>query len=62
MNPEIFLCIFIGLVIFEYCFSTILDYLNYKNWKDEIPENLKEYYNTIDVPLISVLPATSSVP
>ena len=45
MNPEIFLWIFIGLVIFEYCFSTILDYLNDKNWKDEIPENLKEYYD-----------------
>ena len=42
MNPEIFLWIFIGLVIFEYCFSTILDYLNDKNWKDEIPENLKK--------------------
>ncbi|MBT4113176.1 MAG: M48 family peptidase, partial [Flavobacteriaceae bacterium] len=44
MNPEIFLWIFIALVIFEFFFSTILDYLNDKNWKDEIPENLKEFY------------------
>ena len=45
MSPEIFLWIFIALVLFEYFFSTILDYINDKNWKDEIPENLKEYYD-----------------
>ena len=45
MNPEIFLWIFIALVIFEFFFSTILDYLNDKNWKDEIPESLKEFYD-----------------
>ena len=32
-------------MIFEFFFSTILDYLNDKNWKDEIPENLKEFYD-----------------
>ena len=37
MSPEIFLWIFIALVLFEYFFSTILDYINDKNWKDEIP-------------------------
>ena len=45
MSPEIFLWIFIVLVLFEYFFSTILDYVNDKNWKDEIPEILKDLYD-----------------
>ena len=45
MSPEIFLWIFIVLVLFEYFFSTILDYVNDKNWKDEIPEILKNFYD-----------------
>ena len=45
MSPEIFLWIFIALVLFEYFFSTILDYVNDKNWKDEIPEILKDFYD-----------------
>ena len=45
MSPEIFLWIFITLVLFEYFFSTILDYVNDKNWKDEIPEILKNFYD-----------------
>ena len=45
MSPEIFLWIFIALVLFEYFFSTILDYVNDKNWKDEIPEILKNFYD-----------------
>ena len=34
-----------GLVIFNYLFSNILDYLNHKNWKDEIPSELKDFYD-----------------
>tara|TARA_B100000029_G_scaffold420799_1_gene426799 strand:+ start:1037 stop:2269 length:1233 start_codon:yes stop_codon:yes gene_type:complete len=45
MTAENFLWIFIGLVVFEYFFSTFLDYINDKNWNDEIPENLKEFYD-----------------
>ena len=36
--------IIISLVIFNYLFSNILDYLNHKNWKDEIPNELKGFY------------------
>ena len=46
MNSEIILNIFIGLVIFNFVFTTILDYLNDKNWKDEIPDDLKDFYDT----------------
>ena len=37
MAPEVWFLIIIGLVIFNYLFSNILDYLNHKNWKHEIP-------------------------
>ena len=45
MVPEVWFLIIIGLVIFNYLFSNILDYLNHKNWKDEIPSELKDFYD-----------------
>ena len=45
MAPEVWFLIIMGLVIFNYLFSNILDYLNHKNWKDEIPSELKDFYD-----------------
>jgi STE24 endopeptidase len=45
MASEVWFLIIIALVIFNYLFSNILDYLNHKNWKDEIPEELKDFYD-----------------
>ena len=45
MAPEGWFLIIMGLVIFNYLFSNILDYLNHKNWKDEIPSELKDFYD-----------------
>ncbi len=45
MTPEVWFLIIIALVIFNYLFSNILDYLNHKNWKDEIPSELKDFYD-----------------
>jgi STE24 endopeptidase len=32
-------------VIFEFVFLTFLDYLNTRNWSNELPEELKEIYD-----------------
>ena len=45
MASEVWFLIIMGLVIFNYLFSNILDYLNHKNWKDEIPKELKDFYD-----------------
>ena len=45
MNSQNILYIFIALVIFNFLFTTVLDYLNDKNWKDEIPDDLKDFYD-----------------
>ena len=45
MASEVWFLIIIALVIFNYLFSSILDYLNHKNWKDEIPSELKDFYD-----------------
>ena len=45
MASEVWFLIIIALVIFNYLFSSILDYLNHKNWKDEIPKELKDFYD-----------------
>ena len=37
--------IFIGLVIFNFLLTTLLDYINDKNWKDKIPDGLKDFYD-----------------
>ena len=44
MSTESWFFIIAGLVIFNYLFSNILDYINHKNWKDEIPFELKDFY------------------
>ena len=46
MNSQFILYIFIGLVIFNFLFTTFLDYINDKNWKDEIPDSLKDFYDS----------------
>ena len=45
MSSQAWLYIFIFLIIFNFTFSSILDYINDKNWNDEIPESLKDYYD-----------------
>ena len=45
MDSEYWFILIISLVIFNFLFSTILEYVNDKNWKTIIPLNLKEYYN-----------------
>ena len=45
MTAEIWLFIFIGLIILNFAFSSILEYINDKNWKNEIPSELKDFYD-----------------
>ena len=44
MTPENWIYLIIGLVIFNYLFSTVLDYINGKNWKTEVPPVMKDFY------------------
>tara|TARA_B100001173_G_C16020549_1_gene561853 strand:- start:598 stop:1836 length:1239 start_codon:yes stop_codon:yes gene_type:complete len=46
LNSEYILYFFIGLVIFNFLFTTVLDYINDKNWKDEIPDDFKDFYDS----------------
>ena len=34
------------MVIFNFLFTTVLEYLNDKNWKDDIPNDLKDFYDS----------------
>ena len=45
LSSEIILNIFILLVIFDFLFTTVLEYLNDKNWKDNIPDEFKDFYD-----------------
>lgn len=45
MSSNIILNIFIVLVIFNFLFTTVLEYLNDKNWKDNIPDEFKDFYD-----------------
>ena len=45
MTAENWLYLIIGLVIFNYLFSTVLDFMNGKNWRTEIPPVMKDYYD-----------------
>ena len=40
--------IFIFFILFGFVFSSILEYLNSKNWNDSIPEVLKDFYKEND--------------
>jgi STE24 endopeptidase len=44
MTAEKWLYLIIGLVIFNYLFSTVLDFINGKNWRTEIPPVMKDFY------------------
>ena len=44
MNSENWLYIIISLVVFNYIFSTVLNFINNKYWKDEIPPIMQDYY------------------
>ena len=44
MDSESWFLIIIGLVIFNFLFSTGLEYINHLNWKDLIPNELKDFY------------------
>ena len=45
MTAQFWFFIIISLVIFNYLFSNLLDYINHRNWKDEIPNELKDFYD-----------------
>jgi STE24 endopeptidase len=45
MTSEFWFLTIIGLVIFNFLFSNILDYINHKNWKDKIPPELEDFYD-----------------
>ena len=45
MTSQIWFLIIISLVVFNYLFSNILDYINHKNWKDDIPDELVGFYD-----------------
>ncbi len=45
MTAEKWLYLIIGLVIFNYLFSTVLDFINGKNWRTEIPPVMKDFYH-----------------
>ena len=45
MTAENWLFLIIGLVIFNYLFSTVLDFINGKNWRTEIPPVMKDFYH-----------------
>ena len=44
MNSENWLYLIISLVAFNYIFSTVLNFINNKYWKDEIPPIMQDYY------------------
>ena len=45
MTAENWLYLIIGLVIFNYLFSTVLDFINGRNWRTEIPPVMKDFYH-----------------
>jgi len=45
LSSQFILNIFIILVIFNFLFTTVLEYLNDKNWKDNIPDEFKDFYD-----------------
>ena len=45
MEPTHLLILFCSLILFNFVFSAILDYINDKNWKNKIPNELKDFYD-----------------
>jgi len=46
MDSQSVLFIFIGLTIFNFIFTTVLEYLNDKNWNESIPNDLEGFYDS----------------
>ena len=44
MFSNIWFNIILVLIIFNFIFSSILEYINDKNWKNYVPDELKEFY------------------
>lgn len=45
MTPQIIFFIFIGILIFEFLFESLLNYQNSKHYNDPIPKKLEEIYD-----------------
>ena len=45
MASNTWFVIIFALVIFNYLFSTVLNFINARNWKSDIPSNMKEFYD-----------------
>ena len=45
---EYLIYIFIFFILFGFIFSSILEYVNSKNWKDSVPDTLKDFYKESD--------------
>ena len=45
---EYLIYIFIFFILFGFVFSSILEYVNSKNWKDSVPDSLKNFYKESD--------------
>ena len=45
MTAENWLYLIIGLVVFNYLFSTVLDFINGNNWRTEIPPVMRDFYH-----------------
>ena len=45
---EYLIYIFIFFILFGFVFSSILEYVNSKNWKDSVPDSLKDFYKESD--------------
>ena len=44
MTSQNWLIILLILIAFNYIFSTLLEYINDRNWKDAIPKSLRDFY------------------
>lgn len=47
MSSYYWFIIIVSLVLFDYLFSTVLNFINDKNWKVDIPSNMKDFYDTV---------------
>ena len=45
---EYLIYIFIFFILFGFVFSSFLEYVNSKNWKDSVPDTLKDFYKESD--------------
>ena len=45
MSEAFWFNIILSLLILNFLFSSILEYINDKSWKDKIPDSLKDFYS-----------------